>query len=121
MHSDLLNILSRKVQPITNEQLLDYLTDKLTDSERHEIEASLLNSAVDAEALEGLQMIGEKEKIQQYQREIQKALREKLQQKTTKRQRSKHLQLSFLLILTGAILCLVLLVWVIIQLLQNNP
>ena len=120
MHNDLLDILSRKVQPITNEQLVNYLTGKLTDAERHEIESTLLNSGIDAEALEGLQMVEGKDKILQYQLEIQKTLRDKLQQKSKKRKRIKQVQLSHGLILTGILLAFIILVWVLINLLQNS-
>ena len=120
MHNDLLDILSRKVQPITNEQLVNYLTGNLTDTERHEMEATMLNSGVDAEALEGLEMVGNKEKIQQYELEIQKALRDKLKQKPNKRKRVKQLQFSQLLILTGALLAFIILIWIVIRFLQDS-
>ena len=120
MHNDLLDILSRKVQPISNEQLVKYLTGELNDAEKHAIEENLLNSGIDAEAMEGLQLLKDKEKIQQYQLEIQKGLREKLQQKSSKRKRSKQVHLSHLLILTGALLAFIILVWLLFHLLQQH-
>ena len=120
MHNDLLDILSRKTMPITNEQLISYLKGDLTDEERHEIEKAILNSGVDNEALEGLLMVANKEKISQYQHDIKKGLREKLQQKSPKRKKSKQLQLSWILLMTGGILAFIILLWLIMHLLQNT-
>jgi len=120
MHNDLLDILSNKALPITNEQLVNYLTGSLTEQERHEIEKTIMDSGVDNEALEGLQMVTDKAKILQYQLEISKNLREKLQQKKPKRKRGRHLQLSYILILTGALLAFIILVWLILHFIQSN-
>ncbi|MES2649139.1 MAG: hypothetical protein V4717_19840 [Bacteroidota bacterium] len=120
MHNDLLDILSRKVQPISNEQLVKYLTGELSDAEKHNIEESLLNNNIEAEAIEGLQLVKNQEKIQQYQLEIQKSLREKLQQKSVKRKRNKQVQLSYLLLMTGALLAFILLIWLVFYFLQHN-
>ena len=120
MHNDLLDILSRKTMPITNEQLINYLKGDLTDEERHDIEKTILNSGIDNEVLEGLQLVANKGKISQYQHDINKGLREKLQQKTPKRKRNKQPQLSWLVWMTGGILALIILLWLIMHLLQNS-
>lgn len=118
MHNDLLDILSRRELPITNEQLISYLTGKLSDAERHDIEKIIMDSGADKDAMEGLEMIGNKEKLHQYQLEINKALREKLQDKKTGRKKRKTPQINWLLIMTGALLAFILLVWLIFYLLH---
>ncbi|CAN5441001.1 hypothetical protein BH10BAC3_BH10BAC3_09290 [soil metagenome] len=120
MHNDLLDILSNKTLPISNEQLVNYLTGKLTEQERYDIEKTIINSGVDNEALEGLQLVADKAKILQYQLEINKKLKEKLQQKKPKRRRGKNLQPSYILILTGALLAFIILLWLILHLIQSS-
>lgn len=120
MSNDLLDILSGKTTAITNEQLIKYLTGNLPDNEKHDIEKMLVNNGMDSEALEGLQMIENKEKLRQYELEIHKVLREKLHQKKTTRLPKKQLQLNYLLILTGALLALIILVWLLFHLTQTK-
>ena len=120
MHNDLLDILSRRELPITNEQLINYLTGKLSDEERHDIEKIIMNSGADNDAMEGLEMIGNKEKLYQYQLEINKALREKLQERKPVRKKRKMPQINWLLIGTGILLAFILLTWLIIHLLHTG-
>jgi hypothetical protein len=119
MRNELLDILSGKTTAISNEQLVDYLTGRLNESEKHDVEKALTNDGIDEEALEGLQLVINKEKIYQYDAELKKALREKLQQKKPKRLPKKQLQVNSILILTASILALILLVWVVIHLLYT--
>lgn len=120
MHNDLLDILSSKTSAITSEQLINYLSGTLDNNEKHELEKLLLNSGIENEALEGLQMIASREKLSQYESEINKALREKLLQKKKKRRSKFTVQLSFLVILTVALLVLITLVWLLIHLSQTS-
>jgi hypothetical protein len=120
MHNDLLDILSRRELPITNEQLINYLTGKLSDEESHEIEKIIINSGVDNDAMEGLDMVRDKEKLQAYQIQINKALREKLSQKNTTRRRRRVWEFPWLLVLTGALLAFIILIWLIVHLLQTS-
>jgi anti-sigma factor RsiW len=89
MSSDLLNILQHQELPIDNEQLIAYLTGKLTPAQEHEVERKLEASHIDAAVLEGLRHMKHPEKISQYTFEIDQDLRAKL--KATK----KHERKSF--------------------------
>ena len=46
MNKDLLNILSNSNKDIDNQQLMDYLSGKLSDEQMHEIERSMADSAL---------------------------------------------------------------------------
>jgi hypothetical protein len=120
MRNDLLDILSAKTTAITNEQLISYLTGKMSDEEKHELEKTMLNSGMDNDAIEGLQMVSSKEKLYQYELELNKLLREKLQQKKTRRKPVNKLQINYLLLLTGGLLAFLLLIWLIFHLLQTS-
>ena len=119
MRNDLLDILSSKTSAITNEQLIDYLTGKMSDEQKHELEKTMLNSGMDNDAIEGLQMVTAKEKLQQYELELNKLLREKLKQKKTRPKPASKLQLNYLLLLTGGLLAFLLLVWLVFHLMQS--
>jgi hypothetical protein len=119
MHPDLLDILSHKESPISNQQLIDYLTGNMNDEQSNAFEKSIVASGMDNEALEGLQMMRSKEKITQYQLEINKSLRETLQQKKAPKKKKTVIQLPYLIILTVALLALILLLWVLFHFLQS--
>jgi len=118
MRNELLDILSGKTTAITNEQLINYLTGKLTEAEKHELEKSMISSGIDSEALEGLQMVAHKENLHQYQHDLNKLLREKLHTKKFKRKSLKISGLNNILLLTGGLLVFILLVWLIFHLMQ---
>jgi hypothetical protein len=119
MRNELLDILSAKTTAITNEQLIDYLTGKMSDEEMHDLEKTMLNSGIDNDAIEGLQMVASKEKLHQYELELNKVHREKLQQKKTRRKPAGKIQLNYLLLLTGGLLAFLLIIWLIFHLMQS--
>ena len=119
MRNDLLDILSAKTTAITNEQLINYLTGKMSDEEKHELEKTMLNSGMDNDAIEGLQMVASQEKLHHYEHELNKLLRDKLQHKKTRRKPAGKLQLNYLFLLTGALLAFLLLIWLIFHLMQS--
>jgi hypothetical protein len=119
MHPDLLDILSHKESPISNQQLVDYLTGKMDDEQSNAFEKSVISNGMDNEALEGLQMLRNKEKITQYQLEINRSLRENLHQKKSAKKKKNIVQLPYLVILTVALLALIILVWVLFHFLQS--
>ena len=116
MHPDLLDILQNQQLPITDEQLVDYLTGKLSDEECHNVEKKLAASGLDDEAFEGLMLVNDKTKIRQHALDINKSLLEKLKnQKQNKRQKAKILQINWLIILAVGLLCLIFLAWFVIH------
>jgi anti-sigma factor RsiW len=54
MSDDLLNILSNSNKDIDNQKLMDYLSDKLSAEEKHEVEKTLVDSELMNDAVEGL-------------------------------------------------------------------
>ena len=120
MHPDLLDILSHKESPISNQQLVDYLTGIMNDEQSNAFEKTIMANGIDNEALEGLQMLRNKEKIMQYQMEINKSLRENLHQKKSTKNKKSTIQIPYLMILTVALLALIILVWVLIHFMQSQ-
>ena len=55
MDEDLLNILSNSNKDIDNQKLMDYLSGKLSEGEKHEIEKEMMDSEMMNDVLEGLE------------------------------------------------------------------
>ncbi|HEY8398904.1 MAG TPA: hypothetical protein VIK80_13260 [Flavihumibacter sp.] len=107
--SDLLNILSHSNKDIDNQLLMDYLSGKLSHSDRHAVEEWLQENAFEADALEGLEAFGNKEELQRYVAHLNEELKKYLQSKKQRREKKRIKEnpwtyLAFLLILLFLIL-----------------
>ena len=85
MNNDLLNILSNSNKDIDNQQLMDYLSGKLSDEEKHAVEKGMADSAFMNDAVEGLATIGNKKDIQAYVEELNAGLQKSLSRKKQRR------------------------------------
>ena len=94
MHPNILDILSNKEIPISNEQLIRYLTGELSDSESHAIEKQLASSNMHADALEGLLLLKNTSKLSTYRQQLKNQLYDMLQQDPPRRKRKKNLFLQ---------------------------
>lgn len=90
MPENLKDILSHLSNTIEQETLLLYLQGKLSEEQKHEVEKKLLNSDFEAEALEGLEKIRDKEKISLMVDQLNKDLKKKLEKKRRFRERLRH-------------------------------
>ncbi len=88
MREDLLHILSESNKDIDNQRLMDYLAGKLSEEQKHELEAQLAENPFYSEALEGLQQAGDEKKLQSTVDHLNKQLQKFLQQKKKKRERT---------------------------------
>lgn len=86
MKNDLLNILS-SMQHADNQKLVDYLQGKLSGKEKQEVEQALGDSGFDDDALEGLQQVQDKEKIQAVVNQLNSKLIAHLKEKRNKRKK----------------------------------
>jgi anti-sigma factor RsiW len=77
MNESLKDILSNLNTEVDQETLLKYLQGKLSAEEQHEVEKSLLNDPFEAEAVEGLQNIQDKEQIQKLVAQLNRDLKKK--------------------------------------------
>ena len=59
MNKDLLNILANSNKDIDNQQLMDYLSGKLSGEDLHELERSMAGDEFLNDAVEGLQKVRE--------------------------------------------------------------
>ena len=85
MNKDLLNILSNSNKDIDNQQLMDYLTGKLSGDELHEVEKSMADNEFLNDAVEGLETIPNKKDIQTYVDELNAGMQKSLAKKKQRR------------------------------------
>ena len=89
MNNDLLNILSNSNKDIDNQKLMDYLSGKLSEPEKHEVEAWMNENDFVNEAVEGLQKFDGKKNLQLYVDQLNKDLNQYIEKKKTRRERKK--------------------------------
>jgi hypothetical protein len=108
MNNDLLNILSNSNKDIDNQQLMDYLSGKLSDEEKHAVEKGMADSAFMNDAVEGLENIGNKKDIQAYVEELNAGLQKSLSRKKQRRlkRRLKEGPWGYVAILLIILLCI---------------
>ncbi|TAD90011.1 MAG: hypothetical protein EAY75_04715 [Bacteroidetes bacterium] len=121
MHPDLLDILTHKDLPISNEQLVNYLSGKLTPAESQKVEQAITNAgAFENEALEGWLQIKNKQKVEGLNHQLLQGLHQTLHSKKKTRRRHKLLQLPWMLVLAAGLLALAFVTWWIIHLLGQQ-
>ena len=109
MNKDLLNILANSNKDIDNQQLMDYLSGKLSDEQMHEIERSMADSEFLNDAVEGLQRIRNKKNMQSYVDELNAAMQKSLAKKKQRRlkRRLKEEPWGLLAVVIVILLCIV--------------
>ncbi len=63
MSDELLNILFEGNKDINDQKMIDYLSGKLSDEEKHEVEKQMANSEFVNDAVEGLENVKNKKDI----------------------------------------------------------
>jgi hypothetical protein len=89
MNNDLLNILSNSNKDIDNQKLMDYLSGKLSDQEKHEVEKWMVDNDFENEALEGLQELAGKKNLEGYVDQLNKELHHYIRDKKDRREKRK--------------------------------
>jgi anti-sigma factor RsiW len=89
MNPDLLNILSNSNKDIDNQKLMDYLSGKLSEKEKHEVEKWMSDNDFSTEALEGLEQFKDRSDLQNYVDQLNKDLNSYLRVKKQRREKRK--------------------------------
>jgi hypothetical protein len=90
MNKDLLNILANSNKDIDNQQLMDYLSGKLSGEDLHELERSMAGDEFLNDAVEGLQQVKNPRNMQAYVEELNAAMQKSLEKKKSRRQRLRN-------------------------------
>ena len=109
MNKNWLNILSNSNKDIDNQQLMDYLSGKLSGEALHELERSMADNDFLNDAVEGLQQLKNKKDMQAYVDELNVAMQHSLDKKKNRRlrRRLKDDPWTYLAILLVLTLCII--------------
>lgn len=78
MKNDLKDILSNSNKDIDNQQLMDYLSNRLSRSETHEVEKQMAGDEFMNDAVEGLQKIENKNNMEAYVESLNRDLQNQI-------------------------------------------
>lgn len=108
MNKDLLNILSNSNKDIDNQQLMDYLSGRLPEDQKYEVELWMAENDFGNEAIEGLSQINSKQNLQQYVDDLNGQLNKYIQQKKNRREKRKIKEnpWTYLALLLILVLCI---------------
>ena len=115
MNNELINILSHSNKDIDNQKLMDYLSDKLSGEEKHEIEKSMIDSEMLNDAVEGLQQFENKKTLSSYTDQLNADLYKYLQKKNIRKQKRKLKDLPLFYVAIIIILLLIIISFFIIK------
>lgn len=118
MNNDLLNILSNSNKDIDNQKLMDYLSGKLPEQERHEVEKWMVDNDFASEAVEGLQDFSGKKNLQVYVDHLNKELNKYIQQKKERRDKRRIKENPWVYVAIIFILVIVVVAYLVIKRLQ---
>lgn len=120
MNNDLLNILSNSNKDIDNQKLMDYLSGKLSEQDKHEVERWMVDNDFENEAMEGLQGIAAKKNLEGYVDQLNKDLNQYLQSKKKRREKRTIKDAPWMYVSIVLILVLVVIGYIIIRKLQGH-
>ena len=115
MNKDLLNILSNSNKDIDNQQLIDYLSGKLSGEELHEVERSMADNEFLSDAVEGLQRIDNKKDMQAYVDKLNAVMQKSLEKKKQRRLKRRLKEEPWALLAVVLVITLCILAFVIIR------
>ena len=120
MNNDLLNILSNSNKDIDNQKLMDYLSGKLNEQEKHEVEMWMVDNDFENEALEGLQQMGSNKKLEGYVDQLNKELSTYIKDKKSRREKRKIETGFWVYVAIAFILIIIVLAYVVITKIQHH-
>lgn len=118
MNKDLLNILGNSNKDIDNQQLMDYLSGKLSGEALHEVERSMAENEFFNDAVEGLQQMDNKKKLQAYVDELNASMQKTLEKKKRRRLKRRLKEEPWGIIAVILIITLCIIAYLVIRQLQ---
>jgi hypothetical protein len=115
MSDELLNILSNNNKDIDNQKLMDYLSDKLSEGEKHEIEKKIVDNEMLNDAIEGLEELKNKKDINVLVEQLNTNLKNQLQKKKEKKEKRKIKDFNWIYLAIILILIIILIGFFVIK------
>jgi len=120
MSDKLKDILSHLSTEIDQETLLLYLQGKLSDAQKHEVEKQLLQGDFEEDAIEGLQEIKDKAKLQYMVEMLNRDLKKKTAKKKNRREKLKIKDQPWIYISILILILLIVLSFIVISKLMKS-
>lgn len=89
MSTELFNILSQSNKDIDNQKLMDYLSNKLSQDDKHAVEKEMIDSALLNDAIEGLQNFKNTQDVSIFVNQLNANLQKQLKVKKIRKQKRK--------------------------------
>ena len=121
MSENLKDILSNLTTDIDQETLLLYLQDKLSQEKRHEVERKLADNEFASDALDGLQSISDKRQVAHMVEMLNRDLKKKTALKKQRRDKLKLPDQSWIYISLIILIILVILSYMVIHKMNQQP
>ena len=115
MEDELLNILSNSNKDIDNQKLMDYLSDKLSQEEKHEFEKTMVDSEMLSDIVEGLEKFKNKKDVSTLVEQLNTNLKKQLEKKKAKKLKREIKNLNWLYISIILILIIILIGFLVIK------
>ena len=115
MSESLLNILSESNKDIDNQKLMDYISGRLSDESKHEVEKWMIDNPFFNEAVEGLEQAGGETKVRSSVDQINRQLAKYLQQKKTRKEKRKLRSNPWTYVAVVIILFLAILIYLVVS------
>ena len=115
MSDELLNILSNSNKDIDNQKLMDYLSDKLSAEEKHELEKKMVDSEMLNDIVEGLGKFKNKKEVTALVEQLNTNLKKQLEKKKSRKQKRQIKDLPWLYLSIILILLIILISFLVIK------
>ncbi|MDQ6757200.1 MAG: hypothetical protein M3004_09720 [Bacteroidota bacterium] len=115
MNNKLLNILSNSNKDIDNQKLMDYLSDKLSAEEKHDVEKLMTESDFINDAVEGLEEVSDKKDLSLFVEQLNSDLHKQLNKKKKRKQKLKLKEQPWLYLTIILILLLIIISFIVIK------
>ena len=115
MNDELLDILSNSNKDIDNQKLMDYLSDKLSQEEKHEFEKTMVDSEMLSDIVEGLEKFKNKKDVSALVEQLNTNLKKQLEKKKAKKLKREIKNLNWLYISIILILIIILIGFLVIK------
>jgi hypothetical protein len=115
MEDELLNILSNSNKDIDNQKLMDYLSDKLSQEEKHEFEKKIADSEMLNDVVEGLEKFKNKRDVSALVEQLNTNLKKQLEKKKAKKSKREIKNMNWLYFSIILILIIILIGFLVIK------
>jgi len=107
--ADWKDILSDNAEPLSDEELLQYLDNAIPEEEKHAIEKKLADGSFESDALDGLAQLKSTDAVKRNVSQLNKKLQQQLQDKKQRQQKRKFKEMEWIVfaILILLLICVI--------------